>query len=204
MPRLPDALWARAERFLPARLRPLMDAAELRPHWLDDRHFRYQRGAQFFRVDAETGNQEEIPPPESPPGKVQGELPSPDGRSVLFTRENNLWLRDAATGAERDLTRDGAPNHAYAKSADMNLTTVTLARKGISATPAALWSPDSARILTVRLDERAIGDFPMVQHVPEDGSARPLLWNLKVALAGDAALPTLEYIVIEAASGAIT
>ena len=86
----------------------------------------------------------------------------------------------------------------------MNLITISLKRRGIVLPPAALWSPDSTRILTYRLDERAVGDFGMVQHVPEDGSARPLYWPLKLALSGDEALPMLAMMVIDVSSGAIT
>ena len=205
---LPDDLWARAERFLPAKLRPRVYNAEIRPHWLDDHRFWYHReapdGASTVLVDAETGQRETIPQPHAARPGPASEKRSPDGKASLFLRDHDLWRRDTADGNERRLTRDGAPHYAYGKSADMNLTTITLARKGITLPPAALWSPDSRRILTYRLDERALGDFPMVQHVPEDGSARPILWPLKLALTGDAALPMLEYIAIEAATGAVT
>jgi dipeptidyl-peptidase-4 len=35
------------------------------------------------------------------------EVPSPDGRSVVFIREHNLWVRDRESGAETQLTTDG-------------------------------------------------------------------------------------------------
>ncbi|MBU6496952.1 MAG: prolyl oligopeptidase family serine peptidase [Rhodospirillales bacterium] len=138
-------------------------------------------------------------PPDRP-----GETISPDGRLAAFCRGNDLWLRARENGLERQLTFDGAPHHAYGKSPDMNLTTVSLARRGITLPAVALWSPDSRRLLTSHLDERALADWPLVQHVPQDGSARPVLHMLKVANSGDANLPMERLVVIDVQSGVIT
>src|SRR5579875_2933631 len=124
MPRLPDELWSRAERFLPDRVRPLIRNADLRPHWLDERRFWYRNDTGYVLVDAETGAREAIAQPELPPHR-EGVRVSPDGKREIFAREHDLWLRDTATGAERRLTGDGEPWHAYGKSADMNLITIS-------------------------------------------------------------------------------
>src|SRR5678815_116275 len=39
---------------------------------------------------------------------------SPDGKRSAFIREWNLWVRDIATGQERQLTTDGVENFGYA------------------------------------------------------------------------------------------
>src|SRR5262245_61566085 len=39
---------------------------------------------------------------------------SPDGKRGVFIRDWNLWVRDVATGAERQLTKDGIENFGYA------------------------------------------------------------------------------------------
>ena len=85
-------------------------------------------------------------------------------------RDGNLWLRDGE--GERVLTADGEAGNAYGKSADMNLTTVSLRRRGVTLPPNLLASPDGTRVFTSRLDERGMADYPLVQHVPEDGSPR--------------------------------
>ncbi|HEY0420728.1 MAG TPA: DPP IV N-terminal domain-containing protein [Acetobacteraceae bacterium] len=205
---LPADRLARANRFLARNIRPLVFNPMVRPHWTDDRHFFYARdipgGVEHVLVDAETGERRPFAPPAAAaPATRPGEVLSPDGRLAAFTRGNDLWLRVLATDEERPLTRDGAPHHAYAKSPDMNLTPVTLARKGIRLPAGVLWSPDSKRLFTYRLDERALGDFPMVQHVPDDGSVRPVLHNLKFALSGDRDIPTEAHLVIEVETGRI-
>jgi len=137
------------------------------------------------------------------PSLRPGEAASLDGRLAAFRRGDDLWLRELATGAERQLTFDGRPHFAYGKSPDANLTPVTLQRRGLVLPAVVLWSPDGTKLLTSRLDERAVGDLPMVQHVPDDGSVRPLLYNMKFALSGDPALPVETHVVIDVASGAV-
>jgi hypothetical protein len=45
-------------------------------------------------------------------GKEPGAL-SPDGKSAAFIRDWNLWLRDVASGREKQLTTDGSPDNGY-------------------------------------------------------------------------------------------
>ncbi|HEX3350299.1 MAG TPA: DPP IV N-terminal domain-containing protein, partial [Acetobacteraceae bacterium] len=132
-----------------------------------------------------------------------GEVLSPDGRWAAYRNGHDLWLRETATGATRALTQDGAAHYAYAKSPDMNLTAVTLARRAIVLPAAVLWSPDSRRLFTCRLDERNVPVLPLVQHVPDDGSVRPVLHSHRVALSGDAEVPHAEPVVIDVETGAL-
>src|SRR5262245_47648864 len=39
---------------------------------------------------------------------------SPDGKRIAFVRDYNLWIRDAATGRENQLTTDGVKDFGYA------------------------------------------------------------------------------------------
>ena len=206
---------ARADRFLASNFRPLIYNPQVRPHWIGNSdHFWYRHeapgGSTILIVDAATGT---VIPATDPsaleasivaPAARAGETLSPDGRLAAFVRAHDLWLRDTHTGAERRLTHDGAAHHAWAKSPDMNLTTVTLARRGIELPANVLWSPDSRYVFTSRLDERDVLDLPLVQHVPDDGSPRPRLHVMKFALSGDAHLPVETHHIIDASTGAIT
>lgn len=128
---------------------------------------------------------------------------SPDGRLVAFRRDGDLWLREVATGAERRLTDTGEPHFEWAKSPDQSLETVSLRRRGIILPPILVWSPDSSRIFTHQLDERRVRRLPLVQNVPEDGSHRPVLHELRVAFTGDEDLPMAHQAIIEVATGRI-
>lgn len=138
------------------------------------------------------------------PDHRPGDAASPDGRWAAFRHGHDLWVREVATGLERPLTEDGAPHYAYAKSPDMNLTSVTLAQKGILLPAAVAWSPDSRRLFTARLDERAVADFPLLQHVPPGGAVRPVVHHMRLALSGDPHVPLAEPCIVDVASGVLT
>jgi hypothetical protein len=73
---------------------------------------------------------------------------SPDGRQAAFIRNWNLWVREVATGRERQLTTDGETNFGYATDN---------AGWRTSDRPILLWSPDSRKIATQQQDERRVG-----------------------------------------------
>lgn len=126
---------------------------------------------------------------------------SPDGRWVAIVTEDNLNVRSAANGEVRALTTDGTSNAAYATPLPS-----PLAGAGIQSAPQAaplsvIWSPDSQRLLTYRIDQRGAGLFYLVQSVPLDGSVRPKLHSYAYPLPGDEQLPIAELFICDIASG---
>lgn len=208
---LTPELRAGAARFRAAELRPNLLNPMVRPRWIGDTdRFWFPRetadGIVVTEVDAATGAL--FPATKawadaSARGRP-GEAVSPDGRWAAFRHGHDLWLRDLTTDVTRALTNDGAPHYAYGKSPDMNLTAVTLARKGIVLPAAVCWSPDSRRLFTCRLDERAVLELSLLQHVPGEGAVRPVVHTLRVAFSGDEAVPMAEPVIIDVATGAIT
>ncbi len=77
-----------------------------------------------------------------------GEIVSPDGRSVVFIRGHDLWVRDRATGEETRLTDDGVEDFGYGTN---NAGWVRRDR------PVVKWSPDSRKIATFQHDARGVG-----------------------------------------------
>jgi dipeptidyl-peptidase-4 len=121
----------------------------------------------------------------TPPVRVS-ETVSPDGRSALFVRGDDLWTREVDSGAERRLTTDGVPYFAYGKWPDSSLQTVVYLRSKEGRPPyEARWSPDSRFIVGQRCDERAIAGYPFVEWAPQDGSYRPLVYDIRLPLLGD-------------------
>ena len=51
-------------------------------------------------------------------------LRSPDGRWAALTSEDNLFVREMATGHERQLTTDGAPYYSWAMLPGNSFSTV--------------------------------------------------------------------------------
>src|SRR5262249_8626398 len=90
--------------------------------WLDETHLVQTREGKSYKVEAVSGLAEPYdgpmpvetsagPPrgrraPEAAGGAGPRELatPSPDGQTIAFIRDNDLWAADAKSGAERRLT----------------------------------------------------------------------------------------------------
>lgn len=130
---------------------------------------------------------------ESRPGAANGNRPgagarndvvSPDGRKSAFIRDNNLWVRDLATGAETALTTDGVKDFGYATD-NAGWTR--------SDRPILLWSPDSKKIATFQQDQRGVGEMYLVDTVV----GHPTLQTWKYPLPGDAVITTIQRVVIE-------
>lgn len=125
---------------------------------------------------------------------TQDEARSPNGKTIAFVRDYNLWLRDIASSEERALTVDGEEHNAYG----IGSGTWGFAWPGFSP---ACWSPDSSRLLTVRRDKRQVLTTPLVDNIPADGSFRPKLKQIKVAYPGDEHVELFQLLSIDVVSG---
>ena len=117
---------------------------------------------------------------------------SPDGKKAIFVCDWNLWVKDIATGHERQLTTDGVKDFGYATS-NAGWTT--------SAAPALSWSPDSRKIATQQQDERKVGDMYLVE-TPVNGG-HPVLRAWKYPLPGDPDVAMINRVVIDVDTGKI-
>ncbi|MBM3295642.1 MAG: S9 family peptidase [Candidatus Aminicenantes bacterium] len=118
-----------------------------------------------------------------PPFRGAPESPSPDGRLAAFIRNDNLWVRDVATNAERQLTTDGAKDFGYATD-NAGWTR--------SDRPVLAWSPDSKKIATFQQDQREVGEMYLV----ETRVGHPVLQAWKYPLPGDEVVTTIQRVVI--------
>ena len=124
---------------------------------------------------------------------------SPDSTKAVFTRNFNLWLRDMMSGDERALTEDGEENLVYAvEGENYGHSTDALGKRA-----QAIWSPDGKKIFTVLRDTSDVETLPVVQHVPLDGSMRPKFIDYKIALPGDANIPTYQLVIIDLEIGKV-
>ena len=117
---------------------------------------------------------------------------SPDGRKALFICDWNLWIKDVASGQERQLTTDGVKDFGYATS-NAGWTT--------SAAPAVSWSPDGKKIATQRQDETKVGEMYLVE-TPVNGG-HPVLKAWKYPLPGDPDVAMITRVVIDVDTGKI-
>src|SRR6266498_2485943 len=98
----------------------------------------------------------------SSPGEKQEAAFSPDGRFVSFVRNSNLYVVDVASQRERQLTTDGNDDLLNGVL-DWVYQEEIFGRGNFHA---YWWSPDSARIAYIQLDERPVKRFTVVDHIP--------------------------------------
>ena len=111
---------------------------------------------------------------------------SPDQSQAVFARDDDLWIRDLKSGTERRLTTDGQPYFSYGKQPDSSLVALPRLRSPAASPPWGIsWSPNGHTLVGVRIDERSVAPYPYVEWVPQDGSFRPITYQLRLPLLGD-------------------
>lgn len=203
---LTDADYARAEKMLAPALNGLVLHGAVNPQWHADDTFTYvvdtESGLKAYNVDPAKASREETAAPARGAGRGRfgfgggrgfGRAPestSPDGKTIVFIKDWNLWARDAATKQETQLTTDGVENFGYATDN---------AGWSHSDRPIVLWSPDSRRIATFQQDQRGDGENYLVS-TPDmstpPGTHHPVLEAWKFPLPGDKVVTTIRRVVI--------
>jgi dipeptidyl-peptidase-4 len=132
----------------------------------------------------------------SNPDEEVGEAFSPDGRMVSFVRGGNLYVEDLSMQRrERALTRDGSDKILNGRL-DWVYQEELYGRGNFGA---YWWSPDSTKIVFLRLDENPVPNFPVVDHIPLD----QVVENTTYPKAGDPN-PIVKLGVANAAGGEVT
>lgn len=161
-------------------------------------HLTGQVGGKSFDCNVKRAQCRVFDTPAPPPEL----LPSPDGRWAAFARDDNLFVREMATGHERQLTSDGAAFYSWLKVPESALTTVTREKSGAKAPPfATYWSPDGRYLIAPRIDERTVAVDPVVEWVPTDGSRRPIVHPVRVAFVGDPGVLKADYFLFDLKMG---
>lgn len=131
------------------------------------------------------------------------ELKSPDGKWAAYAKDHNLWVRGTSDDGQTALSHDGVPGQSYGVPVMSPLIDAGLAKSDhnqypiAELFPAAIWSPDSKKIISHRLDERGVGQYHLIQSVPLDGSVRQRLHSFTYPLPGDEKITTAELVIFD-------
>ena len=146
----------------------------------------------LYHYDAGTGRAARLTATPEPETEVSF---SPDGRLVAFVRGGDLLVADVERGRERALTTDGGGRIRNGRL-DWVYQEEIYGRGNFRG---YWWSPDSSRIAYLRLDDRAVPTFPVLDHIPY----RPEVEHWEYPKAGDAN-PVARLGVVPAAGGPTT
>ncbi|PXA70287.1 S9 family peptidase [Caulobacter sp. D4A] len=120
---------------------------------------------------------------------------SPDGRFEIVARDFNLFARELKTGREIALTQDGAREQPYGRGIPQLADILKAGREEPDMPVSVRWSPDSAKILTWRLDTRGVERLSITQQNP--GGLYPRSFAYVYPLAGAKVLPQATRLVID-------
>lgn len=113
--------------------------------------YRHSFHATYYIYDLKTKALQ----PLSANGKQRLATFSPDASKVAFMRDNNLFIKDLATGEEKQFTFDGLYNHIINGAPDW------VYEEEFSFSQGFFWSPDSKKIAYFRFDESNVKEFQM-------------------------------------------
>ena len=192
--------YEQATKFLSFNTNKLVDRTNVNPTWLDNGKLWYSvstpTGKEYVLIDPTDGKRKTAADlksllPEASPEKKQNtrrnfsaDVYSPNGKKAAFIRNWNLWVRDADTKKETQLTTDGVENFGYATD-----------NAGWKKSEQAilLWSPDSKKIATFQQDQRHVSDMYLVSA----NSGTPKLSSWKYPLPVDKDIIRIQRVIIE-------
>ena len=197
--------YARAEKALGFATIPLVSNIGVQPTWLPDGRFWYRvrrdngtspvvvvNPATGAKTDCESNRGACVGIPSAPDVSAQSGQPrsgppeavSPNGKSAAFVRDWNLWVRDVATNAETQITKDGVKDFGYATD---NAGWIHSDRAIVQ------WSSDSKKIATFQQDQRGVGEMFLVR----TKVGHPELSAWKYPLPGDSVVSMIQRVTID-------
>ena len=162
-----------------------------------------ERKIRYFEYNLDNGALTELTGYKKPKHKPMWASISPDGQTILFAKNFNLWWMDKAnyekalqkeddsTIVENKLTTDGVEFFAYGDS--FNETNVDREKNKHKRKQAVVyWSPDSKGFVMVRTDSRKVKDLWVINSIAEP---RPTLETYKYQMPGEKEGP-VDYLLL--------
>ena len=116
--------------------------------------YRHSSKAEFFVFDTKSKKLEKL----SKGGKQRLADFSPQGDQIAFVRENNLFVKDMASGTEKQITTDGSHNGI------INGTCDWVYEEEFGFTKGFFWSPDGKHIAYYRFDESRVKEYTLTYY----------------------------------------
>lgn len=134
--------------------------------------YRRSYTATYYLLDLETKEMQPLDETRQPQMLAQY---SPNGTKVSYVYNNNLYVKDIASGKVKQLTKDGETNKIINGSTDW------VYEEEFSITQAYAWSPDSKHIAFLKFNEDKVREFTLTYHF----ELYPKLYPFKYPKAGE-------------------
>ncbi|KAG9254413.1 dipeptidyl peptidase IV N-terminal region-domain-containing protein [Emericellopsis atlantica] len=158
------------------------------------KQYRYSYFADYFILDVESG--ESTPLVDDQVGDIQYAEMAPTGDAIAFVRDNNLYLRDHATGDITQITNDGGPDMFHG-------VPDWVYEEEIFGGRYTLWfSPDAKFVAFLSFNETGVGTFtiPYYMNNQELAPVYPDELDLRYPKVGSKN-PTVQLNILDVASG---
>lgn len=143
-----------------ADLKKVLVLSEKKSNW------RYSNTGKYWIFDVETQKGEALDP-QKPDARVQLASWSPDSSSIVFTRDNNMFLRKISDPHVTQITRDGGTELFYGRPDWVYEEEVF---QGKSAT---WWSEGGQFIAFLRTNETAVPEYPIQYFISRPSGIPP-------------------------------
>ena len=134
--------------------------------------YRHSFSAVYYLLDLETKKLQPLDDSHQPQTLAEY---SPDGKKVSYIFQNNLYIKDIASGEINQITDDGKRNQI------INGTTDWVYEEEFAIIKGYEWSPDSKYIAFLRFDETDVREFNMIYY----NELYPDLYTFKYPKAGE-------------------
>ncbi|HEX3821023.1 MAG TPA: alpha/beta fold hydrolase [Candidatus Sulfotelmatobacter sp.] len=122
----------------------------------DSKHLLFNSQGQLWLYDLGSETAVQFTSASDPSGSPEF---SPDGNRVAYVRKHNLYVRTAAGGEEKQLTKDGGDNF-------LNGDIDWVYAEELAVRSNYFWSPDSKEIVFMHMDETKVPTYPITDWIP--------------------------------------
>jgi dipeptidyl aminopeptidase B len=151
-----------AGRVFPSKdLKKVLIATNIQSNW---RHSFY---ARYWIFDVETQMAQPLDP-ENKDGRVQLASWSPQSDAIVFTRDNNLFLRKLSSSTVTQITIDGGPNYFY------GVPDWVYEEEVFGGNSATWWADDGKYLAFLRTNESEVPEYPIQYFVSRPSGVRPV------------------------------
>ncbi|KAL2002882.1 hypothetical protein VTN02DRAFT_5668 [Thermoascus thermophilus] len=151
---------------VPSRVWPSPDLKKVLVMSDEQRNWRHSFTGRYWLFDVETQTAQPLDP-DDPDGRIQLASWSPRSDAVVFTRENNMYLRKLSSQKVIPITTDGGKDLFY------GIPDWVYEEEVFEGNSATWWSGDGKYVAFLRTDESAVPEYPVQYFLSRPSGTMP-------------------------------